>query len=293
VDQTTVYWPAQVDGTVVKAGINGGTPTTLVNPSEFTFPAMDMPTRLAIDPTYVYFANQLGDNILRVAIAGSSPVTLGGVQGESWPGKVAIDPADSSVYWVTTTTGALYKAGLSGGTFSTLEAAPSPGNSGEQYELAGVDSNSVYWLAQGSPAASYTDGVILKVGFNGGTPSTVASGLTWLGDATVDSTTVYFSNRVDGTILKVPSSGGTIVTLATGIAGPRRLVVDDANVYWTAGGTDQTLMTCSSTVQKVSLNGGEVVDLVFAQFSSYAVTVDQSSVYWADIYGGTVRSAPK
>ena len=284
VDSTSVYWTAQTDTTVMKVGINGGSPVALATAAQFPWPASLQPTSIASDATNVYFANNTMQTVLKIARNGGTAVSLGG--SGAWPSKLAVNA--SGVFWVVSTTGQVWKAPLTGGTSVTLVAAPSPD---EQSELLGADATDVYWLGKGTPGDG--NGTIHKVSVNGGTPTTVISGLVWPRDGAVDGTHVYWTDSVNGTVMKVPKSGGTPVTLATGLAGPRNLVVDQAYAYWSAGGTDGDLMSCDGTVQKVGLNGGPVTNVVHGQYSAWGVAVDETSVYWTDLYYGTVMKTPK
>jgi hypothetical protein len=283
VDATTVFWAAETDATIAKVSVNGGATTTIASTANVgsTF----QPTNLTIDATSVYFANQTGYVVEKVGRNGGGVLNLGG--NGAWPSRIAVNAA--GVFWLTSTTGTLFKSPLNGGVVTTLAVADSD-HAGEQFELIGVDTTDVYWMAKGSGGVG---GAILKVPFAGGTPTTVLADVSWPRDGKVDTNYVYWSSSVNGTIMKVPSSGGLPVTLASHLNGPRNLVIDDTAAYFSVGGTDGSLTDCDGSVQKVGLNGGPVVSLVFGQYSAWAVGVDATSLYWSDLYGGQIMKIAK
>ena len=142
-------------------------------------------------------------------------MSIAGMAGQSWPSNFATDA--TSLYWLISTVGTVMKVGLNGGITTTLAQPPAMPVNGAQYQLLGVDSTSVYWVNQGTPFSG--DSTIMKVGINGGTPTTLVAGLNLPRDGAVDSTSVYWSDEVAGLIVKVASSGGTPVTLASQLDG--------------------------------------------------------------------------
>lgn len=87
----------------------------------------------------------------------------------------------------------------------------------------------------------------MKVSKNGGSPSTIASGLLDPGSLAIDSTSVYWASYLGGTIMKVPLGGGTPTVLATEQNWPVGISVDNTSVYWTTchEGPDGTVMKLS------------------------------------------------
>jgi hypothetical protein len=292
VDSESVYWPAQTTPAVVKASLTGATLTTLVSDAQFpTIPGFQ-PTRLTVDTHNVYFsANYSPIGVYEVGLNGGATTSVGGTNIAAWPGKVAVN--SSAVYWVSFTTGDLWRAPLNDPAGAAIiEPGPAAGGM-DGWDLAGLDDTYVYWYWEGT-SPSGRDSFMERAPLAGGTPSTVVSDIALTMSATVDSSNLYYTEYI-GTVVKVATEGGGMpVTIASGLAGPRRIVVDETNAYWTAGGTDNTAsMTCDSVVQTVGLNGGPVTDLATGQYSAYAIAVDSNYVYFADIGLGTVLKTPK
>jgi hypothetical protein len=65
-----------------------------------------------------------------------------------------------------------------------------------------VDGTDVYWTSGFLPAKSL-DGAVTKVGIDGGTPVTIASGLGYPLGLAADATHVYWSDK-DGSVMKAP-----------------------------------------------------------------------------------------
>jgi hypothetical protein len=75
-------------------------------------------------------------------------------------------------------------------------------NQNRPFYLA-TDTTHVYWTNEGSPAAQYKDGVVLRVSKNGGAPQVLADKQAHPAGIAVDATSVYWANAGAGTIVKV------------------------------------------------------------------------------------------
>ena len=265
IDGTSVYWANQgymTPNTIMMVSLNGGTPTTLASFAEETGYGTQ---GLAVGPTGVYWT--ANGNLMTVPPEGGPLTTLASGMGVA--GRVLVDA--TSIYWtVLAHEGAVLKMPLSGGTAVTL-ASETLSN----IEGLAIDAASVYWtndyntmeapgtittvplgggtvttlvslapwgfplnLAVDATSLYWFDGQnISKTPLSGGTPSTLAAGVS-LDSFVVDATSVYWADNVDNTVMKVPLDGGAPTTLFEGEK-PFGIAVDATSVYWTSpsGGT--------------------------------------------------------
>jgi hypothetical protein len=144
-----------------------------------------------------------------------------------------------------------------------------------------VDSASVYWTDNSGMPGTPGTGAVKKVGINGGTVTTLASGPSaWQSGPqaiAVDSTSVYWLDNFNGTLNKELISGGTVTTLASSTGGDA-IAVDSTSVYWAD----------YSGISKVGINGGTVTTLASGYPSTMAV--DSTNVYWIGYTAGTNTS---
>lgn len=150
------------------------------------------------------------------------------------------------------------------------------------YRLA-VDATNIYWTASGDATG---DGVIMKVSQQGGSPTTLASGLTNPSGIAVDATAVYWTEWTEnGSLMKVPLSGGAPVALATCTGGnlPHLVAVDGQSVYWSA----------SDGVRKTPTSGGESVFIDRTAGNAMDLVVDSKSVFWTAMFSEVAVATPK
>ena len=99
VDATSVYW-TDLGGSVMKASLEGGAPTTIASTPYQS-------TAIAVDGVSIYWfalgANNRDGVVMKVPASGGTPITLASAQSPDW---IAVD--GTSVYW-TSRSGALMK----------------------------------------------------------------------------------------------------------------------------------------------------------------------------------------
>jgi hypothetical protein len=237
-----IYWANNdVDGTINRAPLAGGTPASLVA-------LQDLPLGVAVDASYIYWANQgsgFGDGTINKAPIAGGPVTILAT-GQAKPSGVAVDA--SHVYWANLANGTINEVPLAGGPVTTLaDGQPSPVG-------VAVDAHHIYWATQGRGGFPFVSGTINEVPLAGGTVTTMYSGQTGATGVAVDASHIYWANG-NGTISNAPLAGGPITTLASGQSFPVGVAVDASRVYWAnrdngtinavpiAGGTPTTLVS--------------------------------------------------
>jgi len=255
-----------------------------------------------------------GDDINNVWGLGTGDIWLvspnGGIlhgDGSQWASSASGAATDLVGIWGSAAAGlwvvgsggtALHNASppAGGGTFVQVDGGSglpsSDGGSGAQATLLtlatgavptgiAVDSTSVYWTNQGTPANGYQDGTVMKIPIGGGTATTLASSQDAPQSIAVDSVNVYWGNtRTAGSIMKVPIGGGAAPTAlaSLGTSFPISLALSGGNVYFTNG-----------SLWEVTTGGGSPTML--APAASFGVAATTTEVLWASSQG-TVMSEP-
>jgi hypothetical protein len=230
VNATHVYWANAGDGTVWRAGLDGGGAATLAT-------GLCGPGAIALDEANVYWTNggppsTDGESpspdcgppsngvVMAMPLDGGFPVVLAPSQRRPW--GIAVDA--SYVYWVNfTNPGSVWKVAKGGGEPVAL-AAPQTFPIGIT-----VDATSVYWTNN-----DIADGGVMKVGIDGGDPVVLAPASGPLGVA-VDATNVYWAEPGRGAVMRVPLGGGMPSWVASGQNTPNNIRLSTTAVYWTAG----------------------------------------------------------
>lgn len=141
VDATSVYWTTfSTPGTVMKAPLGGGSPTTLGS-------APGSGYGIAVDATNVYWITS--EAVMKVALSGGMPVILAPTGGQG----IAVD--DANVYWTDFgNPGSVSKVSIRGGAATVLATDL-------QYPAGiAVDATSVYWVNSGD---SDNTGYVMKL----------------------------------------------------------------------------------------------------------------------------------
>jgi hypothetical protein len=146
-----------------------------------------------------------------------------------------------------------------------------------------VDSVNVYWCNSGTRGS--TNGSIMKVHLEGGTPVTLASGQDFPEFLVVYGSSVYWSNvglGGAGSVMSVPTAGGTPITVGTSTL-PQDLTVDGTYVYW----ADQS----DGAIYRAPIGGGNRTTFATAP-TALGVAVDSTHVYWTEVNAGYVMGKP-
>jgi hypothetical protein len=135
------------------------------------------------------------------------------------------------------------------------------------------------------------DGRLEKVSKNGGSVTTLVTGLKSPTTLAIDDTHVFFkdcgTNNCTGgadpiwpSIKKVPKAGGPVEIVAGGLSLPNDITLDSLNVYFTE--------ESPPVVKKVSKSGGSITTLATGASNAYgAIEVDNTDVYFLESGAGT------
>lgn len=209
------------------------------------------PTALAVGPGSFYYIDPdlisfpscyFGiDAISRVSASGSTLV-CGNGSGSAGAVDIAVDATNA--YWVG---GGVWKIPLTGGTAIPLSTGGSPTS-------IAVDATSAYWVDGAA-------GAVMSVPIGGGTPVTIAGGLSGARGLRIDATSVYWLETGSGSVRKAPLAGGPATTLASCQSDLTGIGLDSDNVYWSS----TTGSPANVAVYRVPLAGG--VPTLLASFN--------------------------
>jgi hypothetical protein len=164
-----------------------------------------------------------------------------------------------------------------------------------------MDATNVYWTDENA-------GTVMKMPLAGGTPTTLATGQSFLGEdlasngngfIALDASSVYW--MAQGAIRKVPLEGGNVVTLASGILGKflevNTFVVTDTSVLYglyACDSSDGGSCSPTETVMEVPTAGGTPTTLVpeegISGLAPLELYVVAQNVVWRN--AGTIRKVP-
>jgi hypothetical protein len=193
-----------------------------------------------------------------------------------------------------------------------------------------TDVNNIFWLNEGTAAASYTDANVMRLQRGKTTPQTLASNIhvyVPVSGLQLDSTNVYFNEGKLGWIESVPKDGsasaapilqnvnmytmsltGTSLfwidynpnqppywhmnAVSTNGSGFATINSAQSACYWFASDSIALYITCTAagTILKMSLDGQTVSTLASNQKYPNTVVLDATSVYWTN--NGSSNGSP-
>lgn len=258
-----VLWVELNDpGRVMHAPLLGGSATPLAASQPY-------PADVSTGGSTAYWINKvnLAGEVLSVSLSGGTPTPVVGSLNS--PSSIASDAAD--VFFSDENDG-------------TITRAPSTVVASSQSRPVSValDATHVYWSNFGPAGdAGVGAGAILRVPRSGGTPETLAGGLTKPSSVFVAGGRVFWvTAEAAGTVQSAAVGGGALTVHATAQAKPTSVAADATHVYW----VNQT----GGSVMRVSLVGGTPETVIPGQSQPISIAVDDTSVYWTNYVGGTV-----
>lgn len=195
---------------------------------------------------------------------------------------------------------------------------------GQQQPLRlALTSTELYWVTLGDETR--TNGQVMHMPLQGGTPTPVASDQLQLGGLALDSTSVYWTTGAN-LLRRAPLGGGTISPVVS-TSSPQIVLVANGSAYWQEYGTNtiQSLLLAggsaalfasstggetiqgylaadattlywgaTTTLYATPLGGGTSVPVVTGLFNLHDIAVDGGELFWTDLAnGGTVGAADK
>jgi hypothetical protein len=146
-----------------------------------------------------------------------------------------------------------------------------------------IDASNLYWTGTVFPGWSPS---LFQMPSGGGSPVTLVTGESSLGEIAVDAVHVYYAVRGteaneygDRAIKRVPIGGGPVTVLTTNLKDPSQIALDGTDVYVTCHGTPPAHL--DGAIVKVPKNGGLPTTLVPSVTRARSVALHGSDVYYA------------
>lgn len=271
VDEASVFWLAEGDGSVYSVPVGGGTAEQIAT-------GQSGPVQIALDGEYVFWTNfQGGGSVRRMRKDGTDLTTLAQASG---PWALAL--GSTYVYWTNTSDGSLRRVVKPGGqpvVLLTGESSP---------RGIAVDETHMYWTTSGSDQ-------VRRANLDGTAAETLATGQNYPLGIALDDTWVYWTevganyslgdcSQADGRIVRAKKADGSnLMTVADNQACPLNLVVQDGVVYWTNAGTvTGSNYNYDGTVQRANVDGTDPKLIATGQDRPYGVAVSDVAVFWTN-----------
>ena len=225
----------------------------------------------------LYWTDDAAGVIQSADPAVGTPTTI--LSGLSTPRGIAVDNANSKIYYTQDGTSTVSSVNINGTANTTLVTSAGSGTRGISLDLV---SNEMYWV-------SFNAGTIRKEVLTGGTGlPAILSGRDVPGDIEIDvSGGKMYWGEVGSTlsIFRANLDGTSIETLATA-ASPNFLSLDLTNnkVYWTN--------FAANSIERMNLDGTSretVFTLGSGSVEGIALDVDNSLVYFGDSGNSNIR----
>ena len=199
-------------------------------------------------------------------------------------GLNASDGGASFVYWGTVQ-GQVARGAVDGGTPVTLFA---PTGAPPFFPSLEVTSDGVFALNEtlyGDAGNIPNSGSILRIGLDGGTPTTLVSGLNTPEELVVNGGMVYWTAIADAgspheagtSSVARPSHGGPSTLIVGGQNMPAAIATDGQYLYWGTAGA----------IIRAKMDGSEASTLATTP-GAFELVLDATSLYWTVNSAGTV-----
>ena len=248
------------------------------------------PQKLGQDSNYIYWTEYVGNaggDIKKVSKSGGSVFTLisglSNPSGLSDPREIAVD--SSNIYWTDIGTnasgvGIINQIPLSLTNWNITVLA----NGQSSPQALAIDTSYVYW-------AEFLTGKIKKVPINGGTVSTLVSGLTaGFYSLAIDNNYLYWTEANTGSVKKLDKTNNSVTVLVSGLCSPGNISIDSSNVYW-----EDSAYGPACGIRKISKSGGTITPLYLniPNGTSTGFMTDGINVYYTQYYlGASIYKIP-